>query len=107
MRSNYKFRTKDKQAFLNDLAKLGLDTSVVSQESIDSGYYQDDRFAVKWLGKLTIGQEWDEEGNILNAGEEIEGEFVDMISTTILLPEKFYLVFTDTVLDDRYPHTFS
>jgi hypothetical protein len=107
MRQSYKFRTKDKQAFLADLAKLGLDTSVVSQESIDAGYYQDDRFAVKWLGKLTIGQEWDEEGNILNAGEEIEGEFVDMISTTILLPDKFYLVFADTVLDDRYPHLFS
>ena len=106
MRQSYKFRTKDKQAFLNDLAKLGLDTSVVSQESIDSGYYQDDRFAVKWLGKLTIGQEWDEEGNILNAGEEIEGEFVDMISTT-LLPDDFHLLFTDTVLDDRYPHLFS
>ena len=106
MRSNYKFRTKDKQAFLADLAKLGLDTSVVSQESIDAGYYQDDRFAVKWLGKLTIGQEWDEGGNILNAGEEIEGEFVDMISTT-LLPNGFHLMFSDTVFDNRFPHTFS
>ena len=106
MRNNYKFRTKDKQSFLDDLAKLGLDTSVVTQESIDAGYYQDDRFAVKWLGKLTIGQEWDEEGNILNVGQEIEGEFVDMISTTVL-PDDFHLLFTDTVLDDRYPHTFS
>lgn len=106
MRQSYKFRTKDKQAFLADLAKLGLDTSVVSQESIDAGYYQDERFAVKWLGKLTIGQEWDEEGNLLNAGEEIEGEFVDIISNTALL-ENFNLLFTDTVLDDRYPHEFS
>ena len=107
MRSNYKFRTKDKQSFLDDLAKLGLDTSVVTQESIDAGYYQDDRFAVKWLGKLTIGQEWDEEGNIINVGQEIEGEFVDMISISILLPIGFELMFSDTVLDDRYPHTFS
>ena len=69
MRQSYKFRTKDKQAFLADLARLGLDISVVTQEAILAGYYQDEKFAVKWLGKLTIGQEWDEEGNLLNAGE--------------------------------------
>jgi hypothetical protein len=102
---DYKFRTTDKQAFLADLAKLGLDISVVTQESIDEGYYQDARFTVKWLGKLIIGQEYDEEGNIINAGEEIEGEFVDMRSVEEL-PE-FESVFTDTVIDNRYPHAFS
>jgi hypothetical protein len=103
---DYKFRTKDKQAFLADLAKLGIDVSAVSQESIDAGYYQDEKFTVKWLGKLTIGQEWDEEGNLINPGTELEGEFVDA-RIVQALPEGFEDVFENTVLDDRYPHRFS
>jgi hypothetical protein len=103
---DYKFRTKDKSSFLSDIAKLGFDTSQVSQESIEAGYYQDNNFTVKWLGKLTIDQEWDEEGNLINPGTEIEGEFVDM-RTVQPLPEEFESVFEDTVLDDRYPHKFS
>jgi hypothetical protein len=103
---DYKFRTKDKASFLADIAKLGFDTSQVSQESIEAGYYQDNNFTVKWLGKLTIDQEWDEEGNLINPGTEIEGEFVDM-RTVQPLPEEFESVFENTVLDDRYPHKFS
>lgn len=103
---DYKFRTKDKQSFLADLARLGIDISAVSQESIDAGYYQDEKFTVKWLGKLTIGQEWDEEGNLINEGTLIDGEFVDMKAVEPL-NEEFESVFQDTVLDDRYPHRFS
>lgn len=103
---DYKFRTKDKQAFLADLEKLGIDVSAVSQESIDAGYYQDEKFTVKWLGKLTIGQEWDEEGNLINPGTELEGEFVD-VRIVRDFPEGFQSIFEDTVIDDRFPHRFS
>jgi hypothetical protein len=103
---DYKFKTTDKQAFLNDIARLGFDITQVSQESIEQGYYQDANFTVKWLGKLTIGQEYDEDGNIINEGETIEGEFVDM-RTVNDLPEGFEQVFENTVIDNRYPHAFS
>ena len=103
---DYKFRTKDKQSFLADIARLGIDVSEVSQESIDAGYFQDENFTVKWLGKLTIGQEWDEEGNLINEGTLIDGEFVDM-RTVEPLNQGFESVFQDTVLDNRYPHRFS
>jgi hypothetical protein len=103
---DYKFRTSDKQTFLNDIAKLGFDITQVSQESIEQGYYQDANFTVKWLGELTIGQEWDSEGNIINEGETIEGEFVDM-RTVNALPDGFEEAFENTVIDNRYPHAFS
>ena len=103
---DYKFRTKDKQSFLADIARLGIDISGVSQESIDAGYFQDENFTVKWLGKLTIGQEWDEEGNLINEGTLIDGEFVDA-RTVEPLPENFETLMQNTVLDDRYPHKFS
>lgn len=103
---DYKFRTTNKQAFLSDMDKLGFDITQVSQGSIEQGYYQDANFTVKWLGELTIGQEYDEEGNIINQGETIEGEFVDM-RTVNDLPEGFEQVFENTVIDVRYPHQFS
>lgn len=103
---DYKFRTKDKQSLLADIARLGIDISGVSQESIDAGYFQDENFTVKWLGKLTIGQQWDEEGNLVSPGLELEGEFVDA-RIVQALPEGFQSVFQDTVLDDRYLHRFS
>lgn len=103
---DYKFRTSDKQAFLADIARLGIDVSQVSQESIEEGYYQDQNFTVKWLGKLTINQLWDEEGNLINPGTELEGEYVD-IRTVNPLPEKYQEVFQYTVLDSRFPHSFS
>lgn len=103
---DYKFRTKDKQSFLADIAKLGIDISAVSQESIDEGYYQDENFTVKWLGKLVIGQEWDSEGNLTHQGEELEGEFVD-IRTVNPLPDGYQELFQDTVTDNRFPHAFS
>lgn len=103
---DYKFRTTDKQAFLSDIAKLGLNTSQVSQDSIDRGYYQDANFTVKWLGKLTVNQVWDEEGNIINEGETLDGEFIDM-RTVSPLPENFESIFENTVTDNRYPHAFS
>lgn len=103
---DYKFRTKDKASFLADIAKLGFDISQVSQEAIEAGYYQDNNFTVKWLGKLTIDQEWDEEGNLINPGTELEGEFVD-IRTVNPLPDNYQEVFQYTVLDSRFPHSFS
>jgi hypothetical protein len=103
---DYKFNTTDKQAFLADIAKLGFDISKVSQESIEAGYYQDNNFTVKWLGKLTIGQEYDSEGILINAGTELAGEFVDM-RTVQDLPENFETAFENTTLDNRYPHSFS
>lgn len=71
-----------------------------------NGYSQDFDACIRWNGTLVIGQEYDEEGNITNEGEEIEGYFVD-VRTENPLPKGFESLMQDTVIDDRYPHRFS
>ena len=70
------------------------------------GYSQDFDACIRWNGILIIGQEFDVQGNITNEGTEIEGLFVD-VRTEEPLQEGFESLMQDTVLDDRYPHTFS
>lgn len=104
--NDYKFRTTSKEDFISDMGKLGFPIDIVSKEAIEAGYYQSPAFCVIWLGKLANPYEVDEEGNPTEPITYIEGNFVD-VRITAILPEGFAGIFTNTVLDNRYPHKFS
>ena len=103
--NDYKFRTTSKEDFISDMGALGFPIDIIPKEAIEAGYYQSPEFCVIWLGKLANPYEIDEEGNPTEEITYIDGCFVD-IRIMNPLPEGFEAIFTNTVIDNRFPHRF-
>lgn len=56
---DYYLRTTSKQAFLQDLASLGLEID------LENNYYQDENIIIDWIGKIPNEIETDEDGNLI------------------------------------------
>lgn len=71
---DYYLRTTDKESFLQDLQRAGIEI-----EEFDN-YYQDENIIIDWIGLMPNTIETDEEGNIIGEITYKAGQHVNIRS---------------------------
>ena len=89
---DYYLRTTSKEAFLQDLAKAGINIE------LEENYFQDDQIIVDWIGLIPNPSETDEEGNPVGEITYRDGQHVNIRSVS----EIDVSLFENTV--DVYPN---
>ena len=71
---DYYLRTTDKESFLQDLQRAGIEIEM------EENYFQDDKIIIDWIGQIPNPVETDEEGNLIGEVTYKEGLHVNIRS---------------------------
>ena len=96
---DYYLKTTSKEAFLQDLQRVGIEIEM------EGNYFQDDKIIIDWIGQIPNTIETDEEGNIIGeitykAGQHVNIRSVQPIDVSLfqdtqdVYPEQPYRMFS-------------